>query len=192
MIPLESSDGNVDAYLAASVDIEAELSEAEGYLRAMDIEFRTMSSVEKRSTQQKVNDYKEEFRILKNQYQETKTRTEQALRRGNNTGNVRSKLLTTNEKLDQSTATLEQTRVILAQTDNIGTTIISDLEDQKEKIVTSKEKVKETKSFTLEARRVLKVMSRRAINHKIGVGVLIIVLFGAIIGVFYEGFMKKK
>jgi vesicle transport through interaction with t-SNAREs protein 1 len=190
LIPLESLDGNIDAYIAVSIDIEGELSEADGYLRAMDIEFRTMSSIAKRSTQQKVNDYKEELKDLHRQFWDAKAKKESAFLRGDS-GHSRNKLLTTNEKLDQSTATLEQTRIILAQTDNIGTSIILDLENQKEKITASKETVKETKDFTLEAKRVLKMISRKAIYHKIGVGVLIIVLLGAIIGVGYEGFYKK-
>ena len=153
MIPLESANGNVDDFISLSVDIEAELSEADGYLRAMDVEFRTMSSIEKRSTQQKVNDYKEEMKGLQRQFWDAKAKKESALR--GTTSDSRNKLLTTNEKLDQSTATLEQTRVILAQTDNIGTTIISDLESQKEKLQSSKETVKETKSFTMEVRSIV-------------------------------------
>lgn len=37
MRTLESANGNVDAVISSSVDIEGELSEAEGYLKAMDI-----------------------------------------------------------------------------------------------------------------------------------------------------------
>jgi hypothetical protein len=44
----------IDTVISASVEIEGELSESEGYIRAMEIEFRTMSSVEKRGAQQKV------------------------------------------------------------------------------------------------------------------------------------------
>jgi hypothetical protein len=39
--------------------------------------------------------------------------------------------------------------------------------------------------------KVLRIMGNRAVMHKVGVGVCIIVLFGAIIGVGYLGFIKK-
>eukprot|EP00429_Kryptoperidinium_foliaceum_P122306 CAMPEP_0176330476 /NCGR_PEP_ID=MMETSP0121_2-20121125/76046_1 /TAXON_ID=160619 /ORGANISM="Kryptoperidinium foliaceum, Strain CCMP 1326" /LENGTH=72 /DNA_ID=CAMNT_0017673275 /DNA_START=54 /DNA_END=268 /DNA_ORIENTATION=+ len=65
--------------------------------------------------------------------------------------NARSKLLNANQRLDSSTATLEQSRNILYQTENIGDAVITDLESQKEKLVDAREKVKDTKRFTVDA-----------------------------------------
>lgn len=192
MIELEKSHGNVDNFISTSVDIEGELSEAEGYLRAMDVEFRTMSSVEKRSTQQKVSDYKEELKSLQGQYQSLRTQIEAGLLKGNVDDATRNKLLSTNEKLDQSTATLELTRMILAETDQMGGQILVDMDNQKKLLIESNQKVKDTKGFTVEARRVLKIMGNRAIMHKIGVGMCMLGLLAAIIGVGYVGFVKKK
>eukprot|EP01031_Cornospumella_fuschlensis_P010633 gene10633-13015_t len=61
---LDSADGNVDRIIACTVEVEGELSEAEGYLRAMDVEFRTLSAQDKRAAQQKVTEYREELRRL--------------------------------------------------------------------------------------------------------------------------------
>ena len=55
---------NSDAIISFSVDIECELSEAEAYLKAMDIEFRTMPSAEKNNISVKLNEYKEEFKLF--------------------------------------------------------------------------------------------------------------------------------
>jgi vesicle transport through interaction with t-SNAREs protein 1 len=185
---LDSADGNVDRIIASSVETEGELSEAEGYLRAMDVEFRTMSSADKRRAQQKVTEYREEFRRLQLNYQSSKSTAENvAMSKG---PAVRSKLLNANQRLDESTLTLEQSRQIIAQTENIGNAVITDLSTQKEKLVDAREKVKETKDFTTEARRVLRMMGNRAIMHKICVAFTIVALGGAIVATAYYGLAK--
>lgn len=59
-------------------------------------------------------------------YQSVKFNAESLALKGGSS--ARTKLLNANQKLDQSTATLEQSRMILAQTEIIGTTIITDME----------------------------------------------------------------
>ena len=52
---LESANGNVDTIISYCVDIESEISESEGYLKAMEIETKSMISViDKKNSQQKV------------------------------------------------------------------------------------------------------------------------------------------
>ena len=82
MVQLEKAAGSVDTVISASVEIESELSEAEGYLRAMDVEFRTMSSVEKKGAQQKVTDYREEYRNLTSSFQSEKFKAEATALKG--------------------------------------------------------------------------------------------------------------
>jgi cytochrome c biogenesis factor len=48
----------VDVVVSQTVEIEGELSEAEGFIRAMDVEFKSLSAAEKRNAQQKVNDFR--------------------------------------------------------------------------------------------------------------------------------------
>ena len=50
---LSEVNGNADTVIMLSVEVEGELSETEGYLRAMDVEYRTVSSTDKRSAQEK-------------------------------------------------------------------------------------------------------------------------------------------
>lgn len=178
-----------DSVIASSVEIEGELSEAEGYLRAMDVEFRSISSAEKRSTQQKLTEYRDEYKDMLQKYQTAKFNAEaQALKGG---PNARTKLLNSNQKLDSSTALLENSRQVLAQTERVGGTILTDLESQKEQLVTAKDHVTETRNFTSEARIVLRSMGTRAIMHKICVYATIIILAGVIGIIVYYGFVKK-
>lgn len=156
----------------------------------MDIEFRSMASSDKRSAQQKVTDYREELKRLHQNFQSAKFNAESiALKAGPSS---RAKLLNANQKLDNSTAALEQSRMLIAQAENTGNVIITDMESQKELLTDARTKVKETKDFTVEARRVLKSMGNRAIMHKICVMLTIIGLAGAIGAVAYYGFAKKN
>lgn len=178
-----------DVVVTQTVEIEGELSEAEGFLRAMDVEFKTMAANEKRNAQQKVNDYKQEHRQMQNNFQTAKYKAESLALKGG--PNARTKLLNANQKLDDSTATLEKTRNILNQTEAIGDTIITDLESQKETLVDARDKVKETKRFTVDAKQILRMMGNRALMHKACVMFTIVLLFGAIIGIGYYGIVKK-
>jgi vesicle transport through interaction with t-SNAREs protein 1 len=180
----------IDVVISASVEIDGELAEAEGYLRAMDIEFRTMTSTDKKNLQQKVNEYKEELRNLQQNYQTSKFNAESIALKSSSAS--RTKLLNANQKLDSSTATLEQSRQLVAQTEKVGDTIITDMENQKEVLLDAKSKVKETKYFTTEARRVLRQMGNRAIIHKICIAFTILGLFAAIVAVGYYGLIAKK
>jgi len=187
---LSETNGNVDAVISCSVEIEGELSEAEGYLRAMDVEYRTLSSENKRNAQQKVNDYRDEYRVTLQRYQQTKFNAEsQALKAG---PSARTKLLTANQKLDMSTQQLEQSRMLVAQTEQIGNTILTDLEGQKDVLLDAQGRVKETRGFTLEAKKVLQLMGNRAFMHKCCIMFLIIFLAGVIGVIAYFGFLKKE
>lgn len=131
---LESANGNVDTIISYCVDIESEISESEGYLKAMEIETKSMVSIiDKKNSQQKVNDYKDEMKQIYKRYETSKFNAE-SLALKSNPGS-RTKLLTANQRLDESTRTLEQSRMIIGQTESIGNNIITDLESQREILV---------------------------------------------------------
>jgi vesicle transport through interaction with t-SNAREs protein 1 len=137
---LESANGNVDTIISYCVDIESEISECEGYLKAMEIETKSMVSIiDKKNSQQKVNDYKDEMKQIYKRYETAKFNAE-SLALKSNPGS-RTKLLTANQRLDESTRTLEQSRMIIGQTENIGNNIITDLESQREILVGAQGKV---------------------------------------------------
>lgn len=193
MQQLANSNGNIDTVISANVEIEGEISEAEGYVKAMEVEFRTMASSDKRTVQQKVNDYKKEYIDLVDNFKSVKRQAEAAaLKSSGNSPAARTKLLTANQKLDQSTATLQKSQAILADTENIGSKIITDLESQREVLEGAKEKVQETKGFTDQAKKVLRTMGNRAVMHKLCVMFTILVLLGAICGLIYYKFASKK
>ena len=69
---LSEANGNIDAVIATSVEIESELSETEGYLRAMDVEHRAIGGQEKKHAQEKVNEYRSEYREMLQKFKNTR------------------------------------------------------------------------------------------------------------------------
>lgn len=179
----------IDTIISSSAEIEGELSELEGYLKAMDVEFRSISSVEKRNTQQKLIGFREEFRVMMQKYKTSKFNAEALALKGGPGANA--KLINSNQKLDNSTALLEQSRTILNQTEKVGSTILTDLESQKETLMTAQEKVNETRGFTVDAKKILRSMGFRSVRHKICMIFTIIILAIVIVIIGYYGFVKK-
>jgi vesicle transport through interaction with t-SNAREs protein 1 len=171
------------------VDIEGELSEAEGYVKAMEIYCETIKT-DKKSLLAKVRDYKDEYKHLVQQYRQSKSDAESLALKGGSA--ARSKLITANEKLDKSTVILEQSRNVIHQTEQVGVTIITDLDHDKEKLLYAKDKVKDTKQVTYDAKYILQQMGYRAVIQKILIFATIVILFIVIVLIFYYGIIAKK
>jgi vesicle transport through interaction with t-SNAREs protein 1 len=136
-----------------------------------------------------ISERKEEFRQTLQKYSATKSNAEaQALKGG---PNARAKLINANQTLDKSTALLEQSRMVVAQTEQIGNTVLTDLENQREILTDAHDKVEETRSFTNQAKYVLREMGIRGAFHKACVMVTIVILLGAIGAIVYFGFLNK-
>jgi vesicle transport through interaction with t-SNAREs 1 len=179
----------IDTIISLSVDIETEISEAEAYLRALDVESRSAIG-DKRAMAAKLADFKKEIRSLNDDYRNCKFEAEQQALKSGST--ARTKLTSNNDKLDKSTRTLEQSRMLVAQTQDVGNVILTDLESQREQLEDAHGKVKDTKQYTLDAKGMLRMMHNRAVLHKILVYVTIVVLFGIIVVMIYFGFIKKN
>jgi hypothetical protein len=80
--------------------------------------------------------------------------------------------------LDRSTAMLEQSRQIVAATEQVGSTVLTDLENQREILTNAHEMVEETRDFTSQAKYVLREMGIRGAFHKVCVIFTIIILLG--------------
>jgi len=188
---LTETNGNVDLVIATAVEIESELSETEGYLKAMDVEHRTVAPQEKKSTQEKVQEYRSEYREMLQKFKTTKYNAEALALRGGGTAS-RNKLINANARLDNTTATLEQSRKLVAETEGIGSNILVDMSQQREVLLDADDKVEETRGYTKQASGILTMMENRAFYHKLCIYVWILVLFVAIVCVIYYGFIAPN
>ena len=185
---LQKTDGDVDRIIASSVELDGELSEAEGYLRAMEVEVRYIKGGDKRKLTEKLSNYKTEFRETNQKFTKAKFEAESVALKKGATGS-RGKLLNANAKLDRSTATLTQSRALVDETEQIGSSTLADLENQREILLDAGGKVNQTRTYAEEARQILKQMANRAFWNKFCVYIWIVILFAAIITIIYFGFL---
>ena len=185
---LSKADGNINRIIATSVEIEGEISDAESYVRAMDVEQRNIMGADKRDFVERVRNYKQEFKHMSNRFNSVKYQAEsEAVKKGSS--DSRAKLLSANSKLDKSSDTLLQSRALVRETEDVGTAILTDLKEQKETLQGAETNVHETRGFTLEARRILKRMRERAFWNKACIYIWIVILFISICCIIIFGFI---
>jgi vesicle transport through interaction with t-SNAREs 1 len=169
------------------VDCEGELSEIEGFYRAMEAEVNAMLSADKQHNQRKLEGYYGEYLTAVDAFKELRISTQSAAKKNEATTSTRKVLVASNERLDQSTYSLQQAKQTVNETEQIGDTIVSDLENQREKLIGAGENVTETKSNTHTARRALNLISRRVLIQKIFLLILILLLFITMWVLLYYG-----
>ena len=174
---------------AVSIELEGELSEAEGYLEAMEAESRSMVFVEKSKFEPRVGRYRGDYAGLVDKLAASINLA--ARRRAENPSSSHKTLVSSNSKLDNSTKVLNDSLATIAQTDNMGAQTIEDLEQQKRALESARDNVEDTQGVVGTAGRVLKEMANRALRHKIFLWTLVVVFAGLIGVVVYYGFEKK-
>lgn len=172
------------------MELEAELSEAEGYLRALDVEFKTMSATNKRLIQAKMTEYRDEYQHMIKKYRDTKSKAEDAVVKTSE--GTRKQIYDANKTLDKSTVDLLQSKQLVARTEQTGFVIMDDLENQRDKLTGANAYVKDTKQYTIDARKILKNMGQRAVLQKLGMYLLIVALLAIIVVELVYGFKTKK
>ena len=138
----------------------------------------------------KVNGYSNELNTLKSSFQRQQSFILATPQTNNNSNNNNSSL-TNITKLHESTAMLEETRRHLHHTHTIGDEVLTDLEAQKEVLISSHSKVKDTSNITTQASSILTNMHRRSWLKKLCLYAIIIVLAIVIILLSYYVIIRK-
>uniref|UniRef100_A0A6U4L7W0 t-SNARE coiled-coil homology domain-containing protein n=1 Tax=Phaeomonas parva TaxID=124430 RepID=A0A6U4L7W0_9STRA len=182
------------------VQAEMDVAEAEGYVKAMEVEVRSLRGPVKKSCQQKLERYRNDLGSLKREIERARLtgggarqagEVSLAPSQGGMSAQRAQMMLETNDILDESTAQLEQTRRVIADTEQVGDNIMSNLEEQKETLVRAHDDVRETRGITREAQRVLRMMGNRALMHTLCLYVVILILLALIGVVINYGFVNK-
>uniref|UniRef100_T1JB09 Vesicle transport v-SNARE N-terminal domain-containing protein n=1 Tax=Strigamia maritima TaxID=126957 RepID=T1JB09_STRMM len=100
-------------------------------------------------------------------------------------------LLQTNTVLGRTSDRITRSHVIAAETDEIGQNIITDLGEQRESLLRTKDRLEETDQTLSRSRRILNAMSRSMLGNKVILIVVILVEIGIFSGVLYMRFFKK-
>jgi Snare region anchored in the vesicle membrane C-terminus len=174
------------------VECEDELSEIEGFWKAMEVEVQDMISTDKHYNQRKLDGYAGELKQLRDVYKELRNKSNIVSQKNDATSIKRRALLEANDRLDKSTKTIQKSQFSINDTEQVGYVIIADLESQREKLTGAGINVDETKGITYSARRVLNQISNRVLMQKLSLLVLILILFCAIWLLFYYGILSRK
>lgn len=100
-------------------------------------------------------------------------------------------LLDTNATLERSAQSVARSHVIAAENEQIGTEVISELGEQRERLIRAKRRLSQTDEELNKARKILVVMRMKVLTNKI-VLIMIILLELIILGItVYLKFFHK-
>jgi vesicle transport through interaction with t-SNAREs 1 len=174
------------------VECEDELSEIEGFWKAMEVEVQNMISTDKQYNERKLHGYAGELKQLRDVYKELRNKSNIVSQKNDATSMKRRALLDANDRLDKSTKSIQKSQFSVNDSEQVGYVIIADLESQREKLTSAGTNVDETKGITNSARRVLNQISNRVLMQKLSLLALILILFCAIWLLFYYGILSRK
>lgn len=178
--------------VSTSVECEDELSEIEGFWKAMEVEVQSMMSTDRQYNQRKLDGYAMELKQHREDFKQLRNKANTASKKIESTSTNRQALIDANNRLDQSTKSIQKSHLSISDTEQVGYVIITDLENQREKLTGAGVNVDETKGYTYDARRVLNLISNRVLMQKFSLVTLIIILFSVIWILMYYGILSRK
>jgi len=104
---------------------------------------------------------------------------------------LRNKMAEGLASLERGSQSVARSERVAAETDEVGIQIIGDLDDQRETLIRTKEKLKETDSDLSRSRRILNNMAIKVATNKLLLVVIIILELAIIGAVVYLRFIKK-
>jgi vesicle transport through interaction with t-SNAREs protein 1 len=171
------------------------LSQCDDLLKQMSVEARGVDdSNVKRDLLANVRQCKSTLSALRDEFKSKKGAHERAhllINAGGPNGNSnesknasKERLLQAHGQLLQQNDTLDRARRVMADTEEVGMEITAELARNRETLETAHGRVREVSGLTNRARRVLQNMSRRAMQQKLAlytIGVVIVLVIGIIL-----------
>ncbi|KAF1334087.1 Vesicle transport v-snare 13, partial [Globisporangium splendens] len=162
-------------------------------MKMMSIEVRGKPPMLRKAMQAKINLYRDELQGLQRDLERAQlmARETKANPRASYNQNSQYERITdnTNRLLRQR---LESSQRIVAETEEIGISVLDTLAQQRESLLSAHEKVRETREVTGDARRILQRMTRRILTNRIVLYTVIALLLIAICFVIYHDFIKAR
>ncbi|GMH45462.1 hypothetical protein BSKO_13419 [Bryopsis sp. KO-2023] len=181
-------------------EVEFDLTEAEQVIKRMEMEARSLSPSQSQKLLKKTKEYKADLQALKTQLRKASAsvsagdaaRAELGLGGGQFSSSAaqRDRLLTATERLNKTNDRLQTGRQQLAQTEELGVSILQDLSRQRETIERSRGTLHGADDNIGRARKVLGSMSRRVVTNKIVLTLIAVLLLVVIFLVVYFQFIK--
>lgn len=167
--------------------------DAEDYLRSMAAEIPKAKKGAAEGLEGKLQRYRADFEMLRRDLDGARQRATRSALLAESAGAPRDeRSQRAHESMMRATQSLEESRRIVAETEEIGEATMGDLRGQREQLINAQERVDETHQFTGEAQRLLRSMGRRECQHKCVLVFIILVLMTANILTLYYLFICKN
>ncbi|MBA0638349.1 hypothetical protein Godav_025267 [Gossypium davidsonii] len=177
-------------------EIKAGLEDAEALIRKMDLEARSLQPNVKAVLLAKLREYKSDLNNLKSEVKRIASGNlnpaarDELLESGmvdalTASADQRSRLMTTTERLNQSSDRIKDSRRTMLETEELGVSILEDLHSQRQSLLHANNTLHGVDDNIGKSKRILTNMSTRMSRNKWIVGIIISLLIIAIIVILY-------
>jgi len=179
---------------------EKELEEAESLLKQMEIDANNSTS--RLKLQQIIKGYQGDVQRMKRELQKSSSAVSQSMMRndllagGSQDYQVqymdqRQALLAGTDKLNTTTNRVANAHRVALETENIGTNVLGDLYDQRQKLQRANDKLDNVNDDMKQSRSILSGMARRVATNKLILAIIIVMLMGIIGMIIYMKWIRK-
>ncbi|KAG5189523.1 soluble NSF attachment protein receptor [Tribonema minus] len=153
--------------------------ESESLARGMEIEVRSMTGADRKKCGAKAAQYRSDLLALRRAFDQARARAAREL--GYDGGG---------RALARTAISLTDSRRVLAETEDVGARVVTDLEGQRQSLLRARDNAREISYDTVEAREVLRAIARRDARHRLALYAIIAALLCAIAFVLYLKFRR--
>jgi vesicle transport through interaction with t-SNAREs protein 1 len=165
------------------------LSQCDDLLKQMSIEARGVDDANtKRDLLAQVRKCKSTLNSLRDEFKSLQSSQDRsnllANGRGQNNNASKERLLKAQNQLEQQNETLDRARRVMADTEEVALEITTELGRNRETLETAHGRVREVSGLTNRARRLLQNMNRRAIQQKLAmytIAIVVVLVVGIIL-----------
>ncbi|KAI3433021.1 uncharacterized protein J3R85_007203 [Psidium guajava] len=177
-------------------ELKVALDEADGLIRKMDLDARTLQPSVKAMLLAKLREYKSDLNNLKREVKRmsspnaNQASREELLEAGMAdahlaSANQRERLAFSTERLNDSSERIKESRRTVLETEELGVSILQDLHQQRQTLLHSHDKLHGVDDAIDKSKKILTTMLRRITRNKWIIGAIIGALVFAIILVLY-------
>lgn len=177
-------------------EINAGLDEAESLIKKMDLEARSLQPNVKAVLLAKLREYKSDLNTLESEFKginsafPNQTLRDDLWESGTAdaptvAANQKARLLSSTERLNQSSDRVKESRRTMLETEELGVSILQDLHQQRQSLLHAHDTIHGVDDNIWKSKKVLTTMSRRMTRNKWIIGTIVAVLVLAIILILY-------
>ncbi|XP_010528358.1 PREDICTED: vesicle transport v-SNARE 11-like [Tarenaya hassleriana] len=177
-------------------EIKSGLDDAEGLIRKMDLEARSLPPNVKSNLLVKLREYKSDLNNLKSEVKRITTGNLNAAARDElleagmadtmtASADQRSRLMMSTERLGRTTDRVKDSRRTMLETEELGVSILQDLHSQRQSLLHAHNTLHGVDDNIGKSKKILTAMSRRMNRNKWTIGAIIVALVLSIILILY-------